>query len=196
MTSFSLPDIAAFINLPASDFSTAPEQPAPPRMTPDEARRAETEALAGQDEALRQRVKELMGWDDGYRGAEEQKTVYPKKKKASCVLREREPAHGGKSLNYGDTAGGSFSHSSRRQKASVTITETDSPVNPPAPSRMRPWKARAACAWNRERTPAATVSVITSWPNIHPDQLKPVKQREAAAELQTDQDTPRLQNFP
>ena len=81
MTGFSLPDIAAFINLPASDFSTAPEPLAPPRMTPDKARRAETEALAGQDEALRQRVKELMGWDDGYRGAEEQKTVYPKKRR-------------------------------------------------------------------------------------------------------------------
>ena len=95
-------------------------------------------------------------------GLRNKKRFIPKKK-ASCVLREREPAHGGKSLNYGDTAGESFSHSSRRQKASVTITETDSPVNPPAPSRMAPWKACAACAWNRERTPAATVSMITSW---------------------------------
>ena len=41
------------------DFSTAAEPPAPPRMTPDEARRTETEALAGQDEALRQSIDEL-----------------------------------------------------------------------------------------------------------------------------------------
>ena len=41
------------------DFSTAAEPPAPPRMTPDEARRAESQALANQDEALRQGLDEL-----------------------------------------------------------------------------------------------------------------------------------------
>ena len=41
------------------DFSTAVEPPAPPRMTPDEARRAESQALANQDEALRQGLDEL-----------------------------------------------------------------------------------------------------------------------------------------
>ncbi len=41
------------------DFSTAAEPPAPPRLTPDEARRAEAEAPAGQDEALRQDMDDL-----------------------------------------------------------------------------------------------------------------------------------------
>ncbi len=41
------------------DFSTAAEPPAPPRMTPDEARRTESQALANQDEALRQGLDEL-----------------------------------------------------------------------------------------------------------------------------------------
>ena len=41
------------------DFSTAPEPPAPPRMTPEAARRAESRALVGQDEALRQIIDDL-----------------------------------------------------------------------------------------------------------------------------------------
>ena len=41
------------------DFSTAAEPPAPPLRTPDEARRAEAEALANQDEALRQDMDDL-----------------------------------------------------------------------------------------------------------------------------------------
>ena len=47
------------LDRPAPDFSTAPEPPAPPRMAPNEARRAEIEALARQDEALRQGMDEL-----------------------------------------------------------------------------------------------------------------------------------------
>ncbi len=61
MTDSSLPGTSSPVNPHVPDFSTAPEPPAPPRMTPDEARRAETEALAGQDEALRQRVTERKG---------------------------------------------------------------------------------------------------------------------------------------
>ena len=41
------------------DFSTAAEPTAPPLQTPDEARRAEAEALANQDEALRQDMDDL-----------------------------------------------------------------------------------------------------------------------------------------
>ena len=59
MTDFSLPDTAAPVNRPVPDFSTAAEPPAPPRLTPDEARRAEAEAPAGQDEALRQDMDDL-----------------------------------------------------------------------------------------------------------------------------------------
>ena len=39
------------------------------------------------------------------------------------------PHNGGKSLNYGDTAGESFAHSSRRQEAFTKDTETELPVN-------------------------------------------------------------------
>lgn len=59
MTDSSLPVTSSPVNRPAPDFSTAPEPPAPPRMAPNEARRAEIEALARQDEALRQGMDEL-----------------------------------------------------------------------------------------------------------------------------------------
>ena len=58
-TDSSLPETAAPVHRPAPDFSTAAEPPAPPLRTPDEARRAEAEALANQDEALRQDMDDL-----------------------------------------------------------------------------------------------------------------------------------------
>lgn len=51
-------------------------------------------------------------------------------KRKPLVSSAREnPHHGGKSLNYGDTAGGSFAHSSRRQEAFTRVPETELPVN-------------------------------------------------------------------
>ncbi|MCI7569254.1 MAG: hypothetical protein MSH25_07830 [Desulfovibrio sp.] len=58
-TDSSLPDTAAPVNRPVPDFSTAAEPSAPPRLTPDEARRAEAETPAGRDEALRQDMDDL-----------------------------------------------------------------------------------------------------------------------------------------
>ena len=58
-TDSSLPETAAPVKRPAPDVSTAAEPPAPPRMTPDAALRAEAEAPAGQDEALRQDMDDL-----------------------------------------------------------------------------------------------------------------------------------------
>ena len=51
-------------------------------------------------------------------------------KRKPLVSSAREnPHHGGKSLNYGDTAGESFAHSSRRQEAFTKVPETELPVN-------------------------------------------------------------------
>ena len=102
-TDSSLPETAAPVNRPAPDFSTAAEPPAPPRLTTDEARRAcgTTAITVCKDET------------DNY-------GLSQKRRPLVSSAREN-PHNGGKSLNYGDTAGGSFIHSSRRQEAFTTI---------------------------------------------------------------------------
>ena len=138
MTDSSLPETAPLVNRPAPDFSTAAEPPAPPRLTTDEARRAcgTTAITVCKDET------------DNY-------GLYQKRRPLVSSAREN-PHNGGKSLNYGDTAGGSFIHSSRRQEAFTTIAETAATVNrpapdfstaaePPAPPRQTPDEARRAC---------------------------------------------------